>query len=197
MRTTRGEIFLTKANNSFRKLRTSKTENKPMQPTLLFWLRAMVLFNNRRNWNQLLVGSNESNCYWNNSLSLSLVLLSAVFFVCESFQLCWFQGLWCCNCTGVNAQVQIQGGGAQAVRARPLICKKFTVKFLNWKNHWNVNFNVKSLACTSSVRPPYLQFSRVLVPAGTSKSTLHRHCIQAVRCWWTLSSTMRTGGFEL
>jgi hypothetical protein len=44
----------------------------------------------------------------------------------------------------------------------------------------------------------------VLVPAGTSKSTSRRHCIQAV-AWVmayvadavTLSSTMHTGGFEL
>jgi hypothetical protein len=49
-----------------------------------------------------------------------------------------------------------------------------------------------------------IQSSRVLVPAGTSKSMLPRYSIQAVTRVMayianavTLSSTMRTGGFEL
>jgi hypothetical protein len=55
-----------------------------------------------------------------------------------------------------------------------------------------------------NLKPHCIQSSRVLVPAGTSKSTLHRHGIQAVTRVMayvtnavTLSSTMRTGGFEL
>jgi hypothetical protein len=55
------------------------------------------------------------------------------------------------------------------------------------------------------LKPHCIQSSRVLVPAtGTSKSTSRRHCIQAVTRVMTyvadavtLSSTMRTGGFEL
>jgi hypothetical protein len=56
------------------------------------------------------------------------------------------------------------------------------------------------------LKPHYIQSSRVLVPAGTSKSTLRRHGIQAVTrvmvyvadaVTLTLSSTMRTGGFGL
>jgi hypothetical protein len=55
-----------------------------------------------------------------------------------------------------------------------------------------------------NLKPHFIQTSRVLVPAGTSKSTLRRHGIQAVTRVIayvanavTLSSTMCTGGFEL
>jgi hypothetical protein len=54
------------------------------------------------------------------------------------------------------------------------------------------------------LKPHCIQSSRVLVPAGTSKSMLHRHGIQAITRVMayvtnavTLSSTMHTGGFEL
>jgi hypothetical protein len=52
------------------------------------------------------------------------------------------------------------------------------------------------------LKPHCIQSSRVLVPAGTSKSMLRRRGIQAVTMAYIadaviLSSTMRTGGFEL
>jgi hypothetical protein len=59
-------------------------------------------------------------------------------------------------------------------------------------------------AWLSDLKPHCIQSSRVLVPAGTSKSTSQhpgRNLGHGVRCWCsdtvTLSSTMRTGGFEL
>jgi hypothetical protein len=56
---------------------------------------------------------------------------------------------------------------------------------------------------TTSLKPHFIHSSRVLVPAGTSKSTLRRHDIQAITMVMayianavTPSSTMRTGSFE-
>jgi hypothetical protein len=57
---------------------------------------------------------------------------------------------------------------------------------------------------SGTLKPHCIQSSRVLVPAGTSKSTSRhpgRNQGHGERCWCsdavTLSSTMRTGGFEL
>jgi hypothetical protein len=68
----------------------------------------------------------------------------------------------------------------------------------------NEAYNRLNICCEGTLKPHCIQSSRVLVPAGTRKPTLRRHGIQAITRDMvyvadavTLSSTMRTGGFEL